>query len=76
MKRYYKDVPGATGVKYPSSNAGDAHLIPGGGTKSPHATGQLSPYVTTWEACAPQLEKSVHHNEGPAQPKIKVNEIL
>ena len=29
-------------IKNPSSNAGDVGLIPGQGTKSPHASGQLS----------------------------------
>ena len=30
-------------MKNPSSNAGEVSLIPGQGTKSPHASGQLSP---------------------------------
>ena len=33
-------------VKNMPSNAGDAVLIPGQGTKIPHATGQLSPCST------------------------------
>ena len=36
-------------VKNPPSNAGDAGLIPGWGTKIPHATGQLSPQEATEE---------------------------
>ena len=36
-------------VKNPPSNAGDAGLIPGQGTKISHATGQLSLHVTTTE---------------------------
>ena len=32
----------------------DTGLIPGQGTKIPHAAGQLSPRATTREACAPQ----------------------
>ena len=32
----------------------DTGLIPGQGTKIPHAAGQLSPWATTREACAPQ----------------------
>ena len=36
-------------VKNPPSNAGDAGLIPGQGTKIPHAAGQLSPHATTTE---------------------------
>ena len=57
-----RDFPGCPVVKNPPSNAGDAGLIPGRGTKIPHAAGQLSPHATTTEptrpgACAPQLEK-------------------
>ena len=36
-----QDFPGGPGVKNPSSNAGDVGLIPGWGTKIPHAVGQL-----------------------------------
>ena len=36
-------------VKNPLSNAGDAGLIPGRGTKIPHGKGQLSPQATTSE---------------------------
>ena len=36
-------------VKNPPSNAGDAGLIPGQGTKVPHATGQLSLHTTSRE---------------------------
>ena len=36
-------------VKNPPSNAGDAGSIPGGGTKIPHAAGQLSPRASTRE---------------------------
>ena len=34
-------------VKNPPSNAGDTGSIPGLGTKTPHAMGQLSPSATT-----------------------------
>ena len=34
-------------VKNLPSNAGDAGSIPGGGTKSPHAVGQLNTHATT-----------------------------
>ena len=37
------DFPGGPVVKNPPYNAGDAGLIPGQGTKIPHAAGQLSP---------------------------------
>ena len=47
-----KDFPGVPMVKNLPSNAGDVGLIPGRGTKIPHAMGQLS-------LCA--LEP-MHHN--------------
>ena len=68
-------------VKNPPYNAGDVGLIPGRGTKIPHAAGQLSPCATTRAhvlqtteptrpgACAPQLEKRklAQHNEEPVR---------
>ena len=48
-------------VKNPPSNAGDASLIPGQGTRIPHAAGQLSPCTTTTEL--------VHLNEGARVPQ-------
>ena len=48
------DFPGGPVVKNPPSNAGDAGLIPGWGTKIPHAAGQLSPHTVTTEPA--------HHN--------------
>ena len=52
-------------VKNLPSNAGDTGLIPGQGTKIPHATGQLSLRVAATEpegsgALTPQLERSLH----------------
>ena len=44
-----RDFPGGPLVKNPPSNAGDAHSIPGQGTKIPHAAGHLSPRATTTE---------------------------
>ena len=41
---------GGSVVKNPPCNVGDAGLIPGQGTKIPHATGHLSPHATTIEA--------------------------
>ena len=41
---------GGSVVKNPPSNAGDVGLIPGPGTKIPHATGQLSLLTTTRES--------------------------
>ena len=38
-----RDFPGGPMVKNPPSKAGDTGLIPGWGTKIPHAMGQLRP---------------------------------
>ena len=43
----HRDFPGGPVVKNPPYNAGDAGLIPGQGTKIPHAAGQLSLRATT-----------------------------
>ena len=43
---YDRDFPGGPVVKNPPSNADS---IPGQGTKTPHATGQLSSCTTTTE---------------------------
>ena len=42
-----RNFPGGPVVKNPPSNAGDVGSIPGPGSKIPHATEQLSPYITT-----------------------------
>ena len=44
-----RDFPGGPVVKNLPYNAGDMGLIPGQGTKIPHAAGQLSPRATTTE---------------------------
>ena len=44
-----RDFPGGPVVKNLPSNAGDAGLISGRGTKIPHAAGQLSLRATTSE---------------------------
>ena len=41
----FRDFPGGPGVKNPSSNAGDAGSIPGRGTSTPHAVGELVPHM-------------------------------
>ena len=41
------DFPGGPAVKNPPSHAGDSCLIPGWGTKTPHALEQLSPHAAT-----------------------------
>ena len=43
------DFPGGPVVKNPPYNAGDVGLIPGQGTKIPHAAGQQSRHATTIE---------------------------
>ena len=44
------------------SNAGDAGLIPGRGTKIPHAAEELSPRATTTEpVCSGALEPTQHN---------------
>ena len=51
------DFPGGLVVKNPPCNAGDMGLIPRRRAKNLHAAGQLSPYIATAEARAPQLER-------------------
>ena len=44
-----RDFLGGPVVKNPPSNAGDTGLIPGRGTKIPHAMGQLRLFATSTE---------------------------
>ena len=67
-------------VNNPPSNAGDVGSIPGQGTKTRHAVGQLSPWVATTESTCHNSEKPTCHNEkhvcrneDPGQPKKKKN---
>ena len=60
QKRQQRGFPGGPVVKNPPSNAGDAGLFPGRGTKIPHAVGQLSlrapePKRHTQRAHVPQV---------------------
>ena len=55
-------------VKNLPSNAGKVGLIPGWGTKIPHAKGQLSLQATTTETHM-QQGQPVRCKEDPAQPK-------
>ena len=48
-ERKGRDFPGGPVVKNIPSSAGDGASIPGGGTKIPYATGQLSPCASTRE---------------------------
>ena len=51
IKHFYWELPGGPAVKTSLSNAGDEGLIPGGGAKTPDASGQLlSPHTTTRES--------------------------
>ena len=50
IKYVSRDFPGDPMVKHLPSNAGDRGSIPGGGTKIPHASEQLSPPLATTEA--------------------------
>ena len=58
-----RDFPGGPVVKNPPYNGGDMGLIPGQGTKIPHAAGQLSPRATTTHM--PQLEPVCHKLQSP-----------
>jgi len=55
-------------------NAQDTGLIPGPGTKIPHAAGQLSPCIPTEaHALQPLLCKNIsHHNEKPIHHNWRV----
>ena len=53
-----RDFPGGPGVKNLPSSAGDVGLIPGQGTKIPHAVGQVCLSVATRDVCVLQLEKA------------------
>ena len=75
-KMWCWDFPGSPVVENMPSDAGDPGSIPGQVTKILHASGQLSPCDTTTEpACstawAPQLKKTTHCKNDPAQPKKK-----
>ena len=59
------DFPGGPVVKNLSSNAGDVGLIPGWGTKIPHAVGQLSPRATTIELAPLNERARVPQNTEP-----------
>ena len=71
-----REFPGSPVVKNLPSNAGDVGLIPGEGTKVPHAMGQLSPCTTPTElvcpserAHVPQTTESMH--SGVCVPQLE-----
>ena len=59
-----RDFPGGPVVKNPLCNAGDASLIPGQGTKIPHAGGVTKPRA-----------EPVHHSETPHMMKQRYHEL-
>ena len=59
------DLRGGLMVKNPPCNAQDMGLIPGLGTKIPHAKGQVSLCAATIEACAPQQRVCVPQQKIP-----------
>ena len=70
------DFPGGPVVKNLPSNAGDAGLITGWGTRFPHAARQLSPCATTTElaglnkrACVPQTTELMR--PGACTPQLE-----
>ena len=64
------DFPGAPVAKNLPSNAGDVGLIPGQGTKIPHATEQLSQNTTTAEP-APHYSRVHDPQEKISHPASK-----
>ena len=65
-----RGLPGGPVVKNLPSNAGDMGSIPGGGTKIPHAVGQLSPWAATTEPQHTTTKYPAWYNEDPTQPNI------
>ena len=49
-------------VKNLSDSAGDTNSIPGPGIKIPYTLGQLIPWATTTNACAPRA-CALHHEK-------------
>ena len=58
-------------LKNPPSNAGDAGLIPGQGTKIPYAMGQLSPRAATREKPTHHNKEPTHRNERSRTPQLR-----
>ena len=61
-KRYMQDFPGGLLVKNPLCNAGDMGLIPGRGTKIPHATAETrrGQILKKKKKCIPVLTVALH----------------
>ena len=58
LLRLLPGLPGGPVFKSPPSKAGGMGLVPGWGTKMPHALGQLNPRAASREARALKLEKA------------------
>ena len=82
--------PGGSVVKNPPANAGDTGSIPGPGRSHLHSAttprgqateapalppGKPPHHNSRVKPCSLQLGKSQNGNKGPAQPKIKLNQI-
>ena len=67
-------------VKNPPTNAGQAGLIPGQGTKISHAVGELSPVLQpeSLRATSPEpgCSRAVHHNERDPRSATKTQHGL
>ena len=70
-----RDFPGGPVVKNPPSNAGDTGLIPGQGTKIPHAMGQLSPHATTIELASLNERAGVLQTTEPTHPGARTPQL-
>lgn len=58
---FLKDFPSGPVVMNMPYNAGDTSLIPGKGTKIPHAAGQLSPSSATRESMCCNEDPTCHN---------------
>ena len=59
------DFPGGPVVKYPPCNAGNVTWIPGWGTKTPHASEQISSYATARESVS-HIKRPTRRKEDPS----------
>ena len=79
-KSIHRDFPGGPVVKNLPSNAGDAGSIPGGRTKIPHVTGQLSTHCNywahmLWSPHATAREKPICHNEWSHMQQLRPKRV-
>ena len=64
-----KDLLDGPVVKNPPANAEDTGSIPGRGTETPRAAGQLSPCVTTAEPTCPESVLRNQRSHGDEEPE-------